>query len=1462
MLAIAIPVTSTMIRQASSRSSDEGKLCWCGEPCTGEIGNFRMGCRCLVHYDCLVSLLKSWSSDFNMVHEWGIACPYGEDCLLKQETGRSCYISEKDIISIVEYGQEFKHHDHDISLFLEANEVERIKGVMEEKCHLLSCGCYVHFDELLNQLRPYLDTISLQSSVGIECPRKVQGTCTGVKGMYIHLGEIERAINYGAHLSRKRLLPTFITPSLLLRDEDKESFGKFYHRHIHLGCGCFVHCQTLIDHIRRSLHCVEEKPCTITEDDDCAIKLEDCLIQERDKRNGSARAHPTLSCPHSIHCTYRYGSGKKDTDQYQLRKPDIEKLLEMRADLARRGLIMSVDAAATALAGEPIMHDTEIESWMSMCPSTEDSVSHYSDEVMTGRYTEATTKGCPQCGYRQTHYHGHACHHVKEGCFNCKVHFCYRCLSTASQNRRDRGSEGRCLCGGWSNWCSSDHIVDHLSTDPVLHDTRCGCPICPECRPGKPCQGCSGSCVVCTNLVQPGPSEMDSKIEIQTPEQRALYEMEKNKSEMFSACRSGDDVKVVRLLSGGVQADIADSSGLTPLHWASICGRVNVASVILESLQKDDHGPNSVVRRDDGLCTPLHYASQSFHTEIVRLLLDANAAAVDTKDRSSFTPLDLVVMGSNRQADTMEGQKRMEVAKLLMERGAYARGGSRAEAHASIRRSQAVNNLYIKDWRDACTSEDKHDLISMIGQITSSHLNVRDATGTSAVMLASATGHLSTVQLLAEDGACLDFIDQSGKSALMHAIENGHHDVALWLVDRSVHRLDVTDEEGCNILHYVTEYPGPHSPELLCHILGCMTPSQQVVAANQQNNERRLPVLSACCAGSLDIVVTLLRLDERSDAASRYLSHACQSGQLSTAKALVEMGADPHFCDSMGRSSLMIAIIEAHVELATWLLQTLKVSVVNQDNKKQSALAYAILSKCGSLVPVIMSALCDSGHSSEEQIHQINSDGYSVLHLAVQCGDVSVVQYLVEQGADIEDSNPEGHTAIHAAARMGHMDIFYFLLSKGANPDVPDYKGKSLQNFATQSRDRGFISLVKDSIRKHNCLKKKVFTAASHGDEDRLREFAESGCLVSVMRDSAGLTALMTACQNGGENAISFLLENRPRVNAIDKHGRTALFHAAAHGHVGATQLLIQRGAALDVLNKVGTTALYVALGQGHFNVAELLVQSSIAIGIDSDQRDSMGRSSLMHAILDKDVRTVIWLLDHTEISLSGTDAAGSFPLATALLHCTGKVRMDIATSLLARGADVNQEDSSGQTALALFVDSMCSLRARNSSRAPTTPKGDLEIIRLLVTAGASLNLLSKNGKPLLFEALVKDQFEAALLMVECGMDVNMKDAQGISTIRHAVLTAHRQDIVEWLLAHTTVTINDTDNDGRSLLHAVFSLSLTKYNLTVPTLLLAHGADINQRDQADRTAYMAAVSGGEEYEYAVQWLLENGAELV
>mmetsp|Transcript_68678 Transcript_68678/g.191438 ORF Transcript_68678/g.191438 Transcript_68678/m.191438 type:complete len:254 (+) Transcript_68678:3068-3829(+) len=144
------------------------------------------------------------------------------------------------------------------------------------------------------------------------------------------------------------------------------------------------------------------------------------------------------------------------------------------------------------------------------------------EDGATKAFLDATSKACPNCSIRTTHYHGHACHHIgsgSNGCPGCGQHWCYVCERTHGTPQGDgtptaytRMADSRHPdCPHGSSFCRQEGIADHITTDGTgyPHDSRCGCPICPLCRPGQPCAQCTeGGCVVCLGLVPPGPSEI------------------------------------------------------------------------------------------------------------------------------------------------------------------------------------------------------------------------------------------------------------------------------------------------------------------------------------------------------------------------------------------------------------------------------------------------------------------------------------------------------------------------------------------------------------------------------------------------------------------------------------------------------------------------------------------------------------------------------------------------------------------------------------------------------------------------------------------------------------------------------------------------------------------------------------------------------------------------------------------
>ena len=66
------------------------------------------------------------------------------------------------------------------------------------------------------------------------------------------------------------------------------------------------------------------------------------------------------------------------------------------------------------------------------------------------------------------------------------------------------------------------------------------------------------------------------------------------------------------------------------------------------------------------------------------------------------------------------------------------------------------------------------------------------------------------------------------------------------------------------------------------------------------------------------------------------------------------------------------------------------------------------------------------------KVYEKDKWGYTLLHDAVVAERLKIVEYLLQQGADVNTKNLEGSTPLHDVAYKGRVELVRFLLIKGA----------------------------------------------------------------------------------------------------------------------------------------------------------------------------------------------------------------------------------------------------------------------------------------------------------------------------------------------------------------------------------------------------------------------------------------------
>ena len=76
-------------------------------------------------------------------------------------------------------------------------------------------------------------------------------------------------------------------------------------------------------------------------------------------------------------------------------------------------------------------------------------------------------------------------------------------------------------------------------------------------------------------------------------------------------------------------------------------------------------------------------------------------------------------------------------------------------------------------------------------------------------------------------------------------------------------------------------------------------------------------------------------------------------------------------------------------------------------------------------------------------IESKTKDGLTPLHFASGNNDIKIVEYLITQGANIESKANDGFTPLHFASRYGHIKIVEYLITHGANINATNNTNES-----------------------------------------------------------------------------------------------------------------------------------------------------------------------------------------------------------------------------------------------------------------------------------------------------------------------------------------------------------------------------------------------------------------------------------
>ena len=573
---------------------------------------------------------------------------------------------------------------------------------------------------------------------------------------------------------------------------------------------------------------------------------------------------------------------------------------------------------------------------------------------------------------------------------------------------------------------------------------------------------------------------------------------------------------------------------------------------------------------------------------------------------------------------------------------------------------------------------------------------------------------------------------------------------------------------------------------------------------------------------------------------------------------LIELGLNVNDIDKEGNTVLMHCYRNLEV-MKVLILKGVGINV--QNNKGETALIKFIDNYHYNLVSTLVNAGVD-----------VNIRDYYGKTALMYCvnrfnsykpKDVSNILLLLVAKADFTIRDEEGQTALMKSCNI---EIIRNLVAAGADMSAVDDNGKScLMHFYDNfdgSKEKIITFLISDGKLNgenvNECIGRSALMCCKSVEE--MKQLISLGADVNALYNNE--TVLMNFVKTWKEEEEEekeglieeFIKEvgERINVNAINNENRTALMYCKKEEHVKA---LIAVGADVNLRDNDLKTALMHYGKRTNYNssagTVKGLIEALIAAGVDDiNARDRAGETALIVCCMNSNVEGLNALIK-AGANINDKDNEGK----TALMYCRN---LECVKLLIDAGVNVGARDTNLRTVLMHLVKNELSTLTFLKRVVDNINDRDVEgrtalmycgyrvaITKALLKLGANVDLQDKEGKTALMESTNTLQMQMLINASKMDDVVNVKDNEGKS-----ILMYDKSDSQLRMLIEAGADVNARDNEGGTVIMYGKSDSQLR-------MLIEGGAYVNARDNEGETALWYNIISRSQ----LKMLIEAGADI-
>ncbi|RGP81126.1 hypothetical protein FLONG3_774 [Fusarium longipes] len=469
---------------------------------------------------------------------------------------------------------------------------------------------------------------------------------------------------------------------------------------------------------------------------------------------------------------------------------------------------------------------------------------------------------------------------------------------------------------------------------------------------------------------------------------------------------------------------------------------------------------------------------------------------------------------------------------------------------------------------------------------------------------------------------------------------------------------------------------------------------------------------------------------------------------------------------------------------------------------------------------------------------------------AAEDGRLDIIKKAHQDGADLNMTGTTNHgkrgTPLHHAIINGHGDILKFLVEVGVDPHVPStglcecwptvdgIKPYALHMAMAHSKIKGAAKLLVEKLGAYWSLSNMpaLMDQLPEDEEEREQIF---DLLINLPGPEPASFALRYALHHRMNDLEERILARQDLdASFCDALGRTPLFNAILYGRSETVKSLLKRPEAdVSIAQENGFTPLHAAVDRRNLPYVKALLQRP---EVDATKEDDHKMTPLHYAAMRGELDIVKLLLQQPGVDVASPGREGMTPL-----HLAVRSRNHMLHPLK------NPQGEKGKP----FTE-------------PVGYRGEsIKIIKILLNRlEMNAGLHDKQGfTPLHRACLLGDLRVAELLLQRKDVDPNARGLNG-QTPLHIASTCPRRSallLMGRLLEEPGVEIDDTDYDGRTILHYICgSAPQVWYSNIVIDTAVREGVPIDKLSTNGLTALHQAICSGN-YSIA-KYLLAKGAD--